>query len=442
MTTGTASGDALLQVVRRALGDKPPVGLRACVALSGGMDSVVLLHALVQLRAERGFTLTAIHVHHGLSANADAWAAFCERLCQQWDVSCEIAHLKLPDARGKGIERVAREGRYAAFACAPGDVICLAHHQNDRAETFLLNLFRGAGTIGLSAVPARRMLGQKTLLRPLIDTPRSVLQAWAETHHLTWIEDESNADIRFRRNFLRHRVLPVIADAYPGVVGVLSRTADAMLEQTALLDRLADLEGTPCRDTTGCLSVVRLQALSELTVRNILRFALCNAGARIPSAGRLMALSAQLMSHRPDAETFVSMGTVGIHIWRDQLWLDVALDRPLPPSYEAVPGVTDWPDGQLSLTTCVSGSLGPLTLQARALGQGQRFRPAGRCRDSVSELLRAQGVPPWIRPRLPGLWSGTELLWAAGLGWADAGDGKVIPQGCRVIWDARDPKRL
>ena len=239
MTTGQ---DQILSAVRAALAGQWRAEGRVCVGLSGGLDSVVLLHALVQLQAETPFELSALHVHHGLSPNADHWAGFCRDLCARLTVPCEVVRLQLPNASGKGLERVAREARYAEFAAAPGDILCLAHHQNDRAETLLLNLFRGAGATGLGGVPDVRQLGQKTLIRPLVETSRAALMAWATAHQLRWIEDESNQNLAFRRNYVRHRILPVIADRYPGVVDVLARTSAQMTEQAALLNRLAEHE--------------------------------------------------------------------------------------------------------------------------------------------------------------------------------------------------------
>ena len=225
MTTGQ---DQILTAVRDALGQELGAAPTICVGLSGGLDSVVLLHALAHLRAEIPFKLSALHVHHGLSPNADAWATFCQTLCAELNVACQVVHLQLPSAVGKGIERVAREARYNAFAAAPGDILCLAHHQNDRAETLLLNLFRGAGPVGLAGVPGSRLLGSKRLLRPLLEIPRLALQAWATTRGLRWIEDESNDDLTFRRNYVRHRVLSVITQAFPGALAVLAHDSSQM----------------------------------------------------------------------------------------------------------------------------------------------------------------------------------------------------------------------
>lgn len=412
MTTGQ---DQILSAVRTALYTHRIAGRRVCVGLSGGLDSVVLLHALAQLQVEAPFGLSALHVHHGLSPNANDWAAFCRKLCETLEIPCEVVRLKLPDAAGKGVERVAREARYEAFAAAPGDILCLAHHQNDRAETFLLNLFRGAGATGLGGVPDARELGHKRLVRPFIDTPRAALAAWATEHRLHWIEDESNQNLVFRRNYVRYRILPAILEMYPGVIGVLARTSAQMTEQAALLDRLAECDAEACRDRDGLLSVARLQQLPEMAVRNILRHALFKSGIRIPAARRLEQLSAQLLTAAPDSEVFVRMGDVGVHIWRDQLWVDRAMDLPCPMPYAATSGAVAWPDGVLNIESVSSAAP---DLRVAPVGHGQRFHPVDRCRGRVSELLRAQGIPAWVRPRLPGVWLSDALVWVPMLGWA------------------------
>ena len=434
MSTGQ---DKILAATRDALTSELSHGRRVVVGLSGGMDSVVLLHALVQLREAMALELSAIHVHHGLSPNADDWATFCEALCDAWHVPCTVTRVQLPDATGKGIERVARERRYAAFAAAPGDILCLAHHQNDRAETLLLNLFRGSGGTGLAGLPRSRQIGTKHLLRPLIDLPRSELQAWAAARHLRWIEDESNQDLRYRRNYVRHQVIPVIAEVFPGVVDVLARTAGQMQEQMQLLNRLAESDAVACHDASGYLSVARLQQLPELALRNLLRYALGKSGMQIPSARRLMALSAQLGSATADTEAFVRMGAVGVHLWRDHLWLDPAMDQPLPVAADLLPGPQRWPDGTLTISPQRTDMF---NLQVRPLGHGLRFQPQGRCRDAVTEFLRAQGVPPWVRSRLPGFWYQGRLVWVAGLGWS--ADATSCHDYLQIAWKPHALQRL
>lgn len=435
----TAGQDNILAVLRHALSDELSSARSVLVGLSGGMDSVVLLHALAQLRVETPFPLSALHVHHGLSPQADAWAEFCRSLCRALNVPCEVVRVQLPAAAGKGIERVAREARYAAFTAAAGDILCLAHHQNDRAETFLLNLFRGAGSLGLAGVPSARMLGDKRLLRPFIDTPRAALLAWATSQRLHWVEDESNDDWRFRRNEIRHRLLPIITAMFPGAISVLARTAAQMGEQAELLGRLAELDSESSRDASGYLSIARLQQLPEPAVRNVLRHALFKAGVQIPAAKRLETLAGQLMTAKNDSEVLVRMGAVGVHLWRDHLWLDRAIDQSCPAPCDVETGRIEWPDGWL----VIHAGLGTVRgIQVRPVGSGQRFQPMGRCRDTVSELLRAQGVPPWVRPRLPGLWHDGRLVWVTGLGWRHEQRLMDSVQQQEIRWEAAAPALL
>src|ERR1043166_213426 len=195
----SASARAFLQ----AQGQK-----RIAVGLSGGMDSVVLLHLL---KHHPG--ISAIHVHHGLSPNADAWAAFCRRLCRQWGVRLKVSKVKVRPS-GKGLEAAAREARYAAFGKLNVDLIALAHHLDDQAETVLMNLLRGAGLRGASGMPARSRLGDRMLLRALFGVPREAIVAYAREHGLDWVEDESNADESLTRNFVRRRVGPLLESRF------------------------------------------------------------------------------------------------------------------------------------------------------------------------------------------------------------------------------------
>lgn len=400
-----------------ALGDLGRAGTKICVALSGGMDSVVLLHALAQFRGQTPIVLSALHVNHGISPHAADWAQFCRQTCHALGVPCEIATLAPLQSLGGGLERAAREARYDVFARVDADALCMAHHLNDRAETLLLNLFRGAGPQGLAAMPSSRFLNGKKLIRPFIDLPRAELLAWANAQGLSWVEDESNANLHFRRNYLRHVVLPAIGQQFPGVSSVLARTAAQMQEQTALLARLAIADAHSCEDETGALQISRLVKLPPMALRNVLKHRLNNAGVHIPSARRLEALAAQLDDARQDAEVFVRFGQTGCHLWRDRLWLDHGMDAPLPQLQTVSNGLTQWVDGQIEVSVAAPVMNGT-ELIVRPVGRGQRFQPAGRCRTTITELLREQGVPPWVRPRLPSFWAGDQLCWVAGLGWA------------------------
>lgn len=434
----TADIKNLIVTLRTTLADYCSPDTKICVALSGGLDSVVLLHTLAQLRTKSPFVLSALHVNHGISPNAADWAVFCRHICLSLDVSCEVVALPRLDSAGGGLERAAREARYDVFARVDADVLCLAHHQNDRAETLLLNLFRGAGPTGLGAMPSSRFLNGKCLIRPFIDVPRAELQAWALTHDLRWVDDESNENLHFRRNYLRHVVLPAIAQQFPGVSTVLARTAEQMQEQAALLARLAMTDAQGCEDAQGHLQIAQLAVLPPMAVRNILKHRLNKAAVPIPSARRLEALAAQLIGARQDAAIFVRFGETGCHLWRDRLWLDRGMNTPLPQPQRLSNGVFHWVDGRLDVQVDAN-AMAHTGLVVRPVGYGQRFQPAGRCRSVVSELLREQGVPPWVRPRLPSLWLDNRLCWVAGLGWDEAADYK---NRLAISWMQHPPSLL
>ena len=426
----TADADLILTHLRAALGDDCQPGRKICIALSGGMDSIVLLHAMVQLRQELPISLSALHVNHGISPHAANWAGFCQQTCAALKVPCNVAVLAPLTIAGTGLERAARDARYAVFSAVDADVLCMAHHQNDRAETLLLNLFRGAGLQGLAAMPSTRFLNGKRLVRPFIDLPRSALQAWATAQNLRWIEDESNQNLHFRRNYMRQVVLPAISEQFPGVTAVLARTAVQMQAQSRLLARLAHADAQSCQDEAGHLVASKLALLPAEARLNVLKHRFNRLGVHIPAARRLETLSEQLVNARADAAVFVRLGETGCHLWRDRLWLDDGMNIVLPETNGLLAGDTYWPDGRLIVKPLVPLD-GSLAVVIRAVGQGQRFQPAGRCRAVLSELLREQGVPAWVRPRLPALWVGGKLVWVAGLGWSDDAQ---LSESVRFAW--------
>lgn len=233
----------LEDVLLRHLPGKRP--LRLCVGLSGGLDSVVLLHLLHKTRLAPGLVVSALHVHHGLSAQADEWAQFTARLCEEWSIPFSVRHVAVKP-QGDGLEAAARAARYGAFEQSDADVLLLAHHANDQAETVLFNLLRGSGVSGLSGMPVQRMLGEKLIVRPLLGVGRAELLTYAQAHGLHWVEDESNASLAFSRNHLRHAVLPQLAKRYPSVVSTLARTAGHLAEADQLLEELALIDVADC----------------------------------------------------------------------------------------------------------------------------------------------------------------------------------------------------
>lgn len=272
-------------------------GERLWVGLSGGCDSVVLLHLLNGLGV--GDRLSAIHVHHGLSPNADAWAEFCAGYCDKIGVSLVTRHVTVDLASGLGIEAAARRARYSAFAECAGDCLLLAQHRGDQAETLLLNLLRGTGVTGAAAMPAERRFGQLRLLRPLLDVSRAEIESYAIDHGLAWIEDESNADISLTRNFLRHEALAAITQRFPAAESALAQAAANFSEAAGLLDDLAALDWQRA-DEGGAARLSVLRALSLPRLKNLLRYRLRCLEWQVPVATRLDEFARQLQTAGSD----------------------------------------------------------------------------------------------------------------------------------------------
>lgn len=270
-----------------------------CVGLSGGCDSVVLLHVLSGLGL--GERLTAMHVHHGLSPHADAWTEFCSDFCGRLPVLLKIARVSVDRQSGLGLEAAARAARYAALAQCAADNLVLAHHQGDQAETLLFNLLRGAGVTGASAMPSARPLGGGHLLRPLLGVARSVLEDYARQHGLRWIEDESNADTRYSRNFLRHEVVPLLRGRFPAAEASLAQAAAHFAEADQLLAELAAVDWENVREIKGvAASLPHLKQLSLPRLKNLLRHRLRTLGWQVPVAARLDEFARQLLAAAPD----------------------------------------------------------------------------------------------------------------------------------------------
>ncbi|MDP2826738.1 MAG: tRNA lysidine(34) synthetase TilS [Sulfuritalea sp.] len=265
------------------------------VGFSGGLDSTVLLHAANRLATGTDLDLSALHVHHGLSANADVWARFCANVCQAQAIPLTVLRVDIPRRSGEGIEAAARRVRHKALEDQPADWILLAHHADDQAETVLHNLLRGAGVRGAAAMPEAR----GRLLRPLLGLGRAAVLAYAKLHQLAWIDDESNADIRYTRNFLRREILPPIASRFPRASEHLAAAAGRFGEADSLLDDLAylDLGDSPPEFP---LSLKLFREISGPRARNLLRAMLNWHHAQPPDEPRLVEFVRQLQTASND----------------------------------------------------------------------------------------------------------------------------------------------
>lgn len=286
----------LLERVGAFLADRPGLLSRVDVGLSGGIDSVVLLHLL---RRASQLPVRAIHVHHGLSTNADDWAVFCQNFCDSLRVDLTICRVSIDRSHGDGLEAAARNARYAAFAELHLDAVFLAQHRGDQAETVLLNLLRGTGLIGLAAMPQERIRGNLRILRPLLDIGRDEIEAYARCEGLRWIEDESNADCRLTRNFIRHEVLPDLQVRFPNAEQALAGTAGHLAESALLLDELAAADWLAV-SVEHVVPMMEVRRMAAIRLKNLLRWRLRNLGWQVPVATRLDEFARQLLTAGPD----------------------------------------------------------------------------------------------------------------------------------------------
>jgi len=395
------------------------------LALSGGLDSVVLFDLLLALRQTLGFEFSAIHVHHGLSPNADRWEDFCAKLCQRNAVPFQAKRVEVSRHPRQSLEALAREARYQALAHSGHKVIFLAQHADDQAETLFLQLLRGAGPKGLGAMPEERIMPETgiRLMRPLLDIPRSLLEAYAAQHQLEWVEDESNSDRAYDRNFLRHEILPRLEQRFPGYRQTLGRTCRHLAEAGELLEELATLDAASA--VKGDLLDVRaLQTLSPARAANLLRYYLTRQRLPLPDTERLHEALRQLREAKGDAQVCVRFGEFEIRRYR---WQVVAqkVKPELPPDWSQVwrgeeeldlPGVRlhfERHRGQgISLAMLEKQEV---TLRFRR--GGERFQPScSRPDRSLKNLLQETGVPPWSRAGLPLLFCGDKLVWVPEIG--------------------------
>ncbi|MDQ1315098.1 MAG: tRNA(Ile)-lysidine synthase [Pseudomonadota bacterium] len=397
------------------------------LALSGGLDSVALLHILLSLRDRHPFELRAVHVHHGLSPHADDWAEFCKRLCASHSLELTLHRVRIALDDSAGIEAAARRERQRIFAALDADYLLTAHQQDDQAETLLLQLLRGAGPKGLAAMAElqSRPGWHAAQLRPLLDVTRADLLDYARRHDLAWVEDESNQDTRYRRNALRQQVMPLLAAHFPGAGATLARAAALQADAAELLDDLAQLDALDAM-SGGRLDCAVLARLSTSRARNLLRYFIEQHGQPLPSARRLNEALHQLLDARHDARVCVRLGPVDVWRYRGGAYLVPSAPASAPPvrwqgeTRLAVPsaGVDVYMDTELGAGLKRTAlTAGVVTLGVRQGGERMRLHEGGPHR-SLKNLMQEHAVPPWQRARLPLLWCNGQLLWAAGIGFA------------------------
>ncbi len=420
------------------------------VAFSGGLDSHVLLHALAGLRDRRHatFAVSAMHIDHGLHPDSAEWARHCQKVCAQLDVAFATQRVQVDAAAGDGLEAAARRARYAALKhrLAPDQVLLTAHHQDDQAETVLLQLLRGAGVHGLAAIAPLKAFGPGLLARPLLAFARAELRAYAERHRLDWLDDESNLSLKHRRNVIRHEILPAVRRHWPQATESLARSARHAAEAAGLLDALAADDVGRCLGPAGewpALSIGALRALPRARLTNLLRYWLRRLSFQAPTTQQVEELTA-LVAHDP-ASRRARLAWPGVEIWRYRDSLQAAAPLATPVSMLDLAwdlsGPLELPQlGWRLLAVPADGQglararlpVAPLRVRLRHGGEVCRL-PGRRHRHKLKKLLQASHVAPWRRGRLPLLYAGDALAAVADLWVCEPYAARADEPGVRLI---------
>ncbi len=435
------TSDRLLDTLRAL--SKPAAYL---LAFSGGRDSQVLLHLLAAVQKQLPARLAAVHIDHGLQSESLGWAVHCEQVCQTLGVPIKRLTLRLSPARGESVEAQARTARYEALSelLGEGEMLLTAHHREDQAETVLLQLLRGAGPAGLSAMPLVTSFGNGLHCRPLLEVSAEQIQTYAESHHLSWVEDGSNSNDRFDRNFLRNQVIPLMRQRWPAMSRTLSRSArhcseaQKLVEQTAhrLLHNLVD-------PRSGSLALPELLKLPACESRAVLRLWIRTSGFATPDTTRLDRILDEMGGAAEDRNPLVHWPGVEIRRYRGRLYVRPPL---LTMDSEQVIAWSDdnpveLPAG-LGQLRAVVGSFG-LSLSAwrnsrielRFKEQGGRLKPLGRAHScTFKNYFQQLGIPPWLRTRIPLIYLDGELAAVSDFCICEPFGAPASEQGVRLEW--------
>ncbi|MBC3934879.1 tRNA lysidine(34) synthetase TilS [Undibacterium sp. CY7W] len=406
------------------------------VAYSGGLDSSVLLTLAHAYCRQHQIPLHAFHVHHGLSPNADDWLAHCEAKCRELGIVFRAARVKVDLSSGLGTEASARKERYAALGqlCIAHGVghILTAHHQDDQAETILMQMLRGSGLAGLSGMDltnaAPGLLGTPDLviIRPLLESNREELEQFQRLYDLDFVEDESNTDVRYRRNALRHRVMPILEEIYPGFAARMSRGARHVSAARDLIEEMAVSDLAQCTQDDQ-LQLARLVALGKSRAAHVFRHWLSQQGVRLPSTARLHEIFKQLFDAKSDARIEIHCGEHVLHRYRDAVYL-----QQVGGSLSGLDEVGFSWNGESSLAFPAYGgvlhfelaeqgissewlSRHSLVLHLRRGGERMKLAIDRPTRDMKSHF-QSLNIPFWVRSELPFVSAGAELLYAAQVG--------------------------
>jgi len=396
------------------------------IGYSGGVDSHVLLHALKALMLEGlPLTLQAIHVNHHLNLAADWWVAHCQTVCDALDITLTVLDIHLKDTQGESLEALARTARYEVIAAALPEhsYFLTAHHQDDQAETVLLQLLRGAGPKGLSAMPFEKTFKHIRIIRPLLGFTREMIVDYAHQHHLTWIEDSSNVNTNFQRNYLRQEIMPLLKKTWPSCTQTLARSAEHCAEIEWLGEVLAEQDYKGCVVDYNGLAISLLQSLSVPRLKRVIRYWLVQQGLSVPPTIKLRHIITDMLPAKVDAQPLVTWSGVEVRRYRDVLYAM----KPL-----SVIDVRQRLRWDLSQELILPGDLGVLTVQ-QLIDQGVdvdnirgavevRFRQGGETcclanrigTHTLKNLFQEWAVPTWRRDRVPLIYYQNQLVCVVG----------------------------
>jgi tRNA(Ile)-lysidine synthase len=402
-----------------------------CLAYSGGVDSQVLLHLLHQTR----LTISAIYIDHGLQAQSSDWAEHCKQQCQQLDIPFQIIKVDARPAPGESPEAAARSARYAALKTQIKAGCCLltAQHQDDQAETILLQLLRGAGAAGLSGMPEIATFANGWHARPLLQVSQSAVLDYAQSHKLDWIEDPSNQQCQYDRNYLRHEVVPKIKQRWPAINKTLSVFSQQQAENARLLDVLAEQDLASARVESFCLAIKSLNELDNARLRNALRYWFKTIASPVPSRAVLAQIVQQIKNTSHDTAAQVSWAKCEVRRFRDQLyWLEQSQHDASQVLNWDVKSVLELPsiNKKLSIkkinttTSDIDFVLNPSVLKQSIMVRfrqgGEKIKPAGRNGShDLKSLFQEASVPAWQRDKVPLIFADDELIVVVGYWLAD-----------------------
>ena len=440
--------ERFLDNLGRRLAELPESARRYAVAFSGGVDSTVLLAALGRLTPRPEFR--SLHIDHGLHPDSASWERHCRSVAESLGVSHESRRCPVEPAPGQSLEARAREIRYRALQefIAPDEALLTAHHADDQLETVFLRLLRGSGVRGLRGIAAVRPFGPGYLARPLLRVPRQEILEVARAWRLEWMEDPSNRDSRFDRNYVRAELAPRIRSRWPAAARTVGRAARHMAEAHEILEDMAgtDVDGI---GNPACIECALLRELSPPRRRNLLRYLISRLGIPVPDARQLNALLETIDVRRRDARTRVQWPGGEARVYRGRIYLFAPLGPRSAAGYSgSISRNRSWsgPEGKLRLVPAGSGPGLPAAWAAegfriRFRKGGERFRPLGRFHSRpLKKWLQDAGVPPWLRARIPLLYRRDELVAVGDLWVSAAVEGtRGTEAWWRVRWTGHPP---